>query len=641
MLYFISNQLEIYDKPYTIEHCLPLLKTIPVIGLDFETTGLDIRTLKPLLLALGDKHNKFVIDLLSISKQELQVLFIELQKNDILFVAHNFKYDLAILQYIYEIKLNWIWCTQIASQVIYNGCRFGHSLAELLDRHFDIKLSKQVRTSFINFTGNKFVPEQIEYAANDIGYLPDLYVRQIQIACKPDYNLMYLLREIEMPFIKVLLDMELGGVYINARKWKDAAIINKAKQDNIDTQIKQELNELANCYPHLFLERIKTKQKLRKKEINIHQAMLFDPIQITNTATIVKYFQASSSDNIMEIYKRFDIKLEDTKGDTLKQILPNTGILEPLTRLLIQYKELGQLCTTFGLAYLDHIHPITKRVHTNYSQCFTDTGRLSSSNPNLQNIPAIKELRNCVEADEGYEFVDIDLAGQELRLAASQSQDKLLLASFNEGLDLHSVLAQSSYRIITENNELIVSKKINKELRNNHKPVLFGLIYKAGTKRIAEVLNIPLNTAKLVLENIKALLPDLFKYQEHISKNVLKTNIIRANTITNRRKYFEDLVKGIIQEYKVEKEACNFPIQATAADQIKEAGIKLKELLDTYNDPKVRLIATIHDEYIVQIPIGNIDLANQCKLIMEECGSKYLTGLVMESEMLISKYWDK
>ena len=125
-----------------------------------------------------------------------------------------------------------------------------------------------------------------------------------------------------------------------------------------------------------------------------------------------------------------------------------------------------------------NINATTGRIHSTYNQARTMTGRLSSSNPNMQNIPQTNNLRNCFIPAPGYIFMVIDYDRQELVILASQSKDKILLASIKEGLDLHSYLATGSYQIIDDDPELIVSKTINSKYRNAHKPVLFGWMNK-------------------------------------------------------------------------------------------------------------------------------------------------------------------
>ncbi|PRY33864.1 DNA polymerase I-like protein with 3'-5' exonuclease and polymerase domains [Spirosoma oryzae] len=637
---YISSQTDL-ARPV-----LPLSTLSELIGrdelfADLEADGLDPYRLYPYLLGIYDRQEYYIVDLTSYSETEIQQALEPLLGAR--WVFHNVNYDWKLLACRYRTALSRIWCTMLSSQVLYNGMDLSHSLDACLERHFGVKLDKSGRSSFINRDKAKPIEDgEIEYLVNDLRYLPDLYDRHRERAEK--WKLIACI-ELENQYLPIISQVELEGIRLDREKWLVASQEFARQADEALTQLRGEVERLSNLFPDLLGSEISLKPKKRGKYEAESQLNLFSETVLRETISesrVIEKFNVNSTQQIQAIYNRCGApQITQTGEDLLQQYLidnPNSE-LRRFTELLLQYRGMAKLVSTYGENFFAFINPVTGRIHTSYSQCFTDTGRLSSGSPNLQNIPNLDELRSCFVPDsEDYVFVDCDFSGQELRLAASNSQDPMLMASFTDGLDLHSYLAQGSYRIITGNPNLIVSKSENKKYRNDHKPVLFGVLYGAGPGSIAGTLNIDMPTAKRVYQNILNSLPELSRYQQGIKQQGVRTKSVRDGTKYNRVKWFNQHVKKLKEDHQIERQACNFPIQAGAASMAKEAGIELDRYFRTNNlDCKIKL--QVHDEYLVQIPKAQPELGLEIKRIMEEVGSRYLIGIRMESELMTAPCW--
>lgn len=612
------------------------------VEIDFETTGLDIRTLVPILLGIKYGDDEIIINLLKIKDiSKLLGIFV-----DKLWIAHNAKFEYSILKYHYKFELEKIWCTQVCSQILTNGTDLKNSYDVCLERSFNIKLDKSVRNSFINRNLDLPITEaEKEYLLQDIRHLKRLKERQQHLG---NSNLLSYCFDLENKFIPVLAEMEMEGIKINTDKWNENTENYKKEAVNQVQLAKEELLKLDNDFPNLLKEKFLSNKNKEDKEKN--QLVLFDKFEFTNKQLIIDGFNIGSSTQVKEIFKRCYLNLESTDEPSLESFVLNNRNhkLIPFVKHLLGTREYNKLISTYGNNFLRYIHPITNRVHGNFGQVFTDTGRLNCTNPNLLNIDKRPEIRSCFIPDsEDYVFMCIDYDGQELRIASSYSQDKILLSSFNEGLDLHSYLAQASHRIIEDNDEFIVSKKVNGNLRNAHKPVLFGYIFGGGVNRIAGVLNIAIATSKKVYAKLKDNLKTLTIYQNQIKQKVVREKQIRCGSYINRIRYFNFHVETNLEDYDIEKQGVNFPIQSTAASMMKEAMLEVTSYFKANNHTDCKIKLQIYDELIIQIPKKKIYtikypyIEQEIKTIMEEVGTKFLTGLKMETEAKIENYWTK
>lgn len=592
MKYYISNQQELNREVYSLD-VLKLNNTLPIY-MDGENDGLDAYTLIPILLGILQGDDYYVINLLTYSKEEIYKALLPYQ--DAEWVAHNMKYDWKVLKQQYNIYLKNVYCTQVNSQILYNGMDISHSYDSLVERHFKIKVDKAERNSFINRDNSKPITEsEIQYLHKDLEYLPRLH--EFQLKKLKDWQLENC-SKLENKFLPCLGLIELNGVKLDVNKWKGLNLQFRTKREQIKKDIYNYLMELEKKFPKLFLSEVSNKQK---KHIPNQLSLFSDEVENERTIKkelVISKINIDSSTQIKILLDRMGVEIDSSSEGTLSQFAINNQdhVANKFINLLLEYREYAKLISTYGDNFLQYVNPVTGLTHPNYFQNFTDTGRLSSNNYNIQNIPAKDEIRACFIPDSNnYLFADFDLSGQEISIAASYSQDPMLLKSLNEDMDLHSYLAQQTYRIITGNKDLIVSKAENKEYRNNHKPILFGCLYGAGFKRIAQVLNIDEELAKKVYNNLKKALPHLFAYQETVKKAAIKELQIRDGSRFNRLKRFNTGYGKVLESYQIEKQASNYPIQSSGASMVKLAIIKITNYIkDNKLDWQIKF--TVHDK---------------------------------------------
>lgn len=620
MIKFISTQL---NGSNNIVEILEYISGLSEIYFDYETTSLCPYLGKPILLAVGNQDIQYVIDLRSTDKQYIIKLFAN--NKDKLWIAHNAKFEYKFTKVHYHVELRNLYCTMIASQVIYNGFEISHSLKECMLRHFGIKLNKDERKSFEGMDDRKaFSDNQIVYVAEDIAFLPKLKARQLEVC--PDIELKNYLFEIEFPFIKCLGRAEVQGVHLDINDWKEVYFSNLKKAEEAKNNFKKELTRvMSKNLLRAPFKKDTSKTKKKRQKLAYQQALPFPDMEVREIKThedlIIEELNLGSPNQIKEVFERLGLNLEDTNESTFNTYLLNTkdNRFNQLIEYLLQIREYEKAANTYGIDWQKYINPITKNIHTNYGQAMTDTLRVSSEHPNLMNIPKLNIYRNCFKAKQNYKFAIIDYESQEVNLAGSQSKDPLLIAANNQGLDIHSLLANDTYNIIykklgyipnhgsfkskdlvvNEDNTIEVSKIKNKGLRQEHKSLLFAKFYKAGAKRFMQVLNIPKEVAYEVFNNLNKKLNVLEKYQQGICRTIDRTLTIIGNPITKTRKYFEGVKKGTMEMYEAHKQGCNFPIQNLGAIQKKHSWVNIDKFFyhNGYYEkyPDIGVVLDIHD----------------------------------------------
>lgn len=613
-----------------------------LLFLDMETTGKHPRYDIPLLLGLMlSKDEYYVIDLITIPKETIKKLLLLIEKLDFTVVAHNASFDLSLIYYHYEILFNNIWCTQVIDQVLFNGVdSFKFSYSQLVLRYHKKYLDKSGVESFIGRdTSKPFNLAELTYLANDLKYLGGIRNKQlIDIAKK---QLMPII-ELEMRFLPKKVKMESYGISMDREAWMVIAKENGALKNSTERIMRQELINMDKEYK--FTETLDMFKQSAQMD-------LFNPDAKSVQEINVNLINFNSPKQLMEVLNTCEGNFQSTRLEMLQQKLrdnpkaPYTKFLE----LLIKYRGLEKAVSTYGERFLSRMDRVTGKIHTNFTQAFTATGRLSSSSyevtskvtegVNLQNIKAEPRYRNCFIADENRELVTADYGGQEISLAAWQSQDPLLLAAVRDGLDIHSYMAQESFRIILNDPGLIVTKTVNPQFRKIHKNVLFAIFYGAGPPRIADTLDISVDIADRIYQRIRELLYKFMEYQDKLKSDILTKYSVRDHSYTNRVRYFEKLFDGRLSLHKAEKEASNFPIQSSGASMIKLAICELDDafMKDNLNS---KILFTVHDEIIVDIPKES-GLQKKIVTIMKTAATHFLGDLPVEVEAVTLPHWTK
>lgn len=625
-IYNRAESLELSSKAALAED----LKKATIICLDIETTGLNPFEDSITLVSLTIDGKTYVTDYIP-------------DLPDVLYIGHFIKFDLHFLKrYRPELNFSLVWDTCVIEKLIWNGhyTRQSFSLDTALKNYFNIKLDKSIRESFI---GNDFVTvEKIIYAAKDTKYLYRLY--EIQLEKLEELKQL----DIDMSFaayidnrcVTILQEQEAHGVHLDFDA-VDRLVATYEEKLQITTD--KLVEKLKSIFPsELFGIGFTFKNSTSKGVVTKVPKLSFNDVDDLNN------FNFASPTQLKKVLSFYDKRfLNSTNEDTILNVLKTSDdeCLKDFLKLLLELRGFQKILSTYGVKF-KHLARYDGKIRSSFSQTITPTGRFSSGDfgsgldvgTNLQNIPRAAEFRNLFIAKEPFLFASCDLSGCELRIIADLSGDPILLDAANNDLDLHSLLATASYRIIKGDDDFIVSSTINKNLRTQHKPCLFGMLYGAEPDRISSVLDIPLKVAKLVWLSIRNTLKPCFDYLQKVAEQSIKNGYITSNQLFNKVLWIyaeldeEDRIK--IDSRNVARKLYNYKMQATNADMIKYC---LVELSDRLPREKFRLLFSVHDE--INAEVINEFIATQMKDIMIEVTNKFLTKTSMKSEISVGKNW--
>jgi DNA polymerase-1 len=282
------------------------------------------------------------------------------------------------------------------------------------------------------------------------------------------------------------------------------------------------------------------------------------------------------------------------------EVLTTLSAEHELPGLVLRYRSLAKLKSTYTDALLDLIHPDTGRIHTSYNQTVTATGRLSSSNPNLQNIPIRTEegrkIRESFIPRQGWKILSADYSQIELRILAHYSEDPILIKAFEEGEDIHTRTASEVFQLFPE--------LITPDMRRQAKMINFGIIYGMSPFRLSKELGISTTTAKKYIDNYFQQYKGVKEYIDHTVEKAHKEG--KVTTLLNRHRYLPDIrSKNRTVREAAERTAINTPIQGTAADLIKVAMIRLHDAIRNQG-LQTKMILQVHDELVFEVPLGEV-----------------------------------
>ncbi|EML1937001.1 DNA polymerase I [Providencia stuartii] len=495
----------------------------------------------------------------------LAVLKPILESEKILKVGQNLKYDAEVLLN-YDIELKGIeFDTMLESYVLNSVAGMGrHDMDSLAERHLNhktVSFEEIAGKGKKQLTFNQIALEQAaNYAAEDADVTLLLHQALYpQLEVEPKLNKVF--REIEMPLVPVLVRMERKGVLI------DAAVLA--------AQSKEITARLAELEKEAF--------ELAGEEFNLAspkqlQAILFEKLQLP----VVK-------------------KTPSGAPSTNEEVLEELALNHALPKLLLEHRSLAKLKSTYTDKLPLMISPQTQRVHTSYHQAVTATGRLSSRDPNLQNIPVRTEegrrIRQAFIARQGYKVVAADYSQIELRIMAHLSQDKGLLTAFAEGKDIHRATASEVFGVPLD--------EVTSDQRRSAKAINFGLIYGMSAFGLARQLGIPRGEAQRYMDLYFERYPGVLRYMENTRHQASEQGYVE--TLEGRRLYLADIKSSNGMRRKAaEREAINAPMQGTAADIIKKAMIAVDAWLQT-EKPHADMLMQVHDELVFEVKESALD----------------------------------
>jgi DNA polymerase-1 len=499
-----------------------------------------------------------------------------LENPEIKKVGQHLKYDKNILAN-YDINLQGIAFDTMLESYVLNSVATRHDMNSLAETylgqttiHFeDIAGKGAKQITFNQIPLDKAAP----YAAEDADITLRLH-KVIWQKLSEEKDLVNVFKEIELPLSPVLAKMEQFGVLIDSQK------------------LAQQSQDLAVR----ILELEKEVHTLAGEEFNL-----------------------GSPKQLQEIlYKKMDLPVlkKTPKGapSTAEEVLQELAINYPLPKLLMEYRGLSKLKNTYTDKLPKMINARTGRVHTSYHQAITATGRLSSTEPNLQNIPIRTEegrrVRQAFIAREGYKIVAADYSQIELRIMAHLSSDKGLLNAFATGQDIHTATASEVFDTPL--------KEVSIEQRRNAKAINFGLIYGMSAFGLSKQLNIPRYDAQKYMDLYFERYPSVLTYMEDTRQVAKEKGYV--STVFGRRLYLPEInASNGLRRKGAERAAINAPMQGTAADIIKKAMLAVDDWINTLPIDDVRMIMQVHDELVFEITQNKlIEYKNKIISLMEQ-----------------------
>jgi len=566
---------------------------------DTETTGLDPFTSKIVGISFSLEKSKacYVAIRTPLGEPCLDESFV-LEKlrpifanKDILKVNQNIKFDLLVLLVNGTTTEGVAGDSMIADYLLHSGER-SHGLDELVKRYLNHEMISI--TELIGVKGKNKVQKLMSevnseivalYACEDsdaafqlASFLEDEISKTVVDGSKD--RLLELYKKIEMPLVSVLARMQFRGICIDAEFLKILGV------------------EMA-----LELERV-------EKEIHI---LAGKPFQISSLPQL----RAVLYDDLqLPMLKKTGVSKEaSTDQETLEKlaVLDHPGAVIP--KKILEFRQLAKLKSTYVDAIPELIQPSTGRIHAAFNQTVTATGRLSSSTPNLQNIPVRREMgqqiRKAFLPKEGWTLVSADYSQIELRLLAHFCDDKNMIKAFEDEKDIHSQVASEIFAIP----ETMVSP----DMRRTAKTVNFGIIYGISAHGLAQRLEIDRYDASRFIDAYFARYPNVLKYQDDLLSKCRNTGYV--STILGRRRRIDGIRdrSTFQQRNQPEREAINMEIQGSAADLIKLAMIGVDEALSE-NNLEAKLLLQIHDELVIECPNAEIDAVK--KILITEMSFK-------------------
>lgn len=580
----LDYDYQLIDTEDKIDDFLQNILTKEIFSLDTETTGTDPIRAELVGMSFSFKENQAFYVPVPANRDEAQKIvnkFKPVFENEkTVKVGQNIKYDMLVLSnYGVEIRGR-MFDTMIAHYVLQPELHHGMDyLAEVYLKYETIKIEELIGPKGKNQKNMRDLPPSAvyKYACEDADVT--LKLKHILEKELKEQGVETLFEEIEMPLVPVLAYMERNGVRIDTAALKETSLHFTARMQ----QIEKEVHELAGMEFNIA----------SPKQVG---EVLFDRLKIVEKAKKTKSGQYVTSEDVLESLRG--------KHEIVGKILEHRG--------------LKKLLSTYIDALPQLINPQTGHIHTSFNQTVTATGRLSSSNPNLQNIPVRnedgKKIRKAFIPEDGCEFFSADYSQIELRIMAHLSQDPHMIEAFQKGQDIHAATAAKIYKTDLEH--------VSREQRSKAKTANFGIIYGISTFGLAERLNVERREAKELIDGYFANYPHVKEYMDESIRVAREKGYIE--TIFKRKRYLPDINSrnAVVRGY-AERNAINAPIQGSAADIIKvamiriyrrfrEEGIQSKMILQVHDELNFSVVPA-EKEKVQQIVISEMEAAYKMK----------------------------
>ena len=551
-----SSDYQLIETKEDRQRIIDLFLTKDFLSLDTETTGTDPINARLVGLSFSVEENQaFYVPIPKNSEEAQKIVneFRPVYENErILKIGQNIKYDLLVLQNYGIMMKGEIFDTMIAHYLLQPELRHGMDyLAEVYLNYQTIHIEDLIGPKGKNQRNMAdLTPAEVyEYACEDADVT--LKLKNVFEPMLKQEGCYRLFREIEMPLMPVLAWMERNGVCIDTNALKETSALYTAQMNELE----KEIHRLGGCEFNIA----------SPKQVG---EILFEKLKISEKPKKTKTGQYVTSEEVLEALR----------------------MRHPIVEKILEHRGLKKLLGTYIDALPKLVNPNTGHIHTSFNQTVTSTGRLSSSNPNLQNIPVRneegKEIRKAFIPEPGCEFFSADYSQIELRIMAHLSGDENMITAFREGHDIHAATAAKIYKKDIAD--------VTREERSKAKTANFGIIYGITVFGLAERMNVSRGEAKELIDGYFATYP---KIKEYMQKSI---DVARekgyTETIYHRKCYLRDINShnAVVRGY-AERNAINAPIQGSAADIIKIAMIAIYR---RFCQEKLRskMILQVHDE---------------------------------------------
>ena len=559
-----------------------------IIGLDTETTGLDPHSSKLRLIQLATPAQVYLIDCFRLNAEQLTPILGLLAAPRPLKIAHNAKFDAKFLLRHCGIRLAGIFDTYLASVLASAGDENNrHGLDAVATRYLDTRVVKDMQMSDWRAELSR---NQIEYAAYDAAILLPLYEKLQAKLAESD---LLLAAEIEFDCLLVIAAMELAGFYLDVGRWRELIGKFRAAHEIVSEELQHELSAGA--------------------------------AQMTLFGEVAGRINLDSPSQVKDALARIGIEVDDTREWTLHKLARE----HPLLEKLIEHRSLSKNLSAYGEGVLDYINPLTGRIHADFRQIGTPTGRITTSSPSLQQIPHTTEYRSCFRAPAGRKLVIADYSQIELRILADFSNDRSLLAAFESGADLHRTTASEMFGLPVD--------QVTSQQREGAKGLNYGLVYGMGAEGLAARIETSVIEAQELIDRYFISYSGVARWLNEAAERALRER--SARTASGRLWNFQLDPKDRQQHGALTRIGKNAPIQGTASDIFKRAMTLLDQALRTRD---AQIVNSIHDELVIECHesiSGEIKDVVTRKMI--EGAKEFLPRVPVGVEAVVADAWVK
>lgn len=565
------------------------------LGFDTETTELDPYDGSLRLIQFSNGKSTFVIDVKPFmdrgdirSMPDLEPLRALLAAPKPIKIAHNAKFDAKWICHHLGVDLGGVFDTMLASQLIAAGdTDRRHNLAEVANFFLGVELDKSQQVS--DWSAAELSQEQVQYAAKDAAIMVGLREKIVERLRQDD---LIRVAKLEFDTVVPLAQMELNGFFIDQERWREQLSKMLAEQKRIAAELQGML------------------------AAGVAQASLFGTAEIN----------LDSQSQVADALRNLGVPLtHSTRHSQLEPLADDY----PVVAKLIEYRGVAKAISSFGENILEYVRPETGRLHSDFRQIGAPTGRFSSSNPNIQQIPHDEAYRRCFRAPEGRKLVVADYSQIELRILAEFSKDENLLKAFQSDADFHSMAAAQVFGIDPD--------AVTPDQRSFAKRLNFGVVYGMGASRFATMTGLSQEQAEGTLRRYFQTYRGLDSWLRESGNSAVANRVSRTGSGRMYRHKFDDNDREKIGNVK--RNAKNFPIQGTSADILKRSLCLLHAKIA---GSRTKLVNIVHDEIILECDAADAENVRDLLIgAMTDAAREYLKTVPIKVDAKIGDDWAK